>query len=118
MWTAHGVAFVLTGLAAFGQMNTGEISGSIQDATNSLLPGATIVAEQLGTGQRFTAASNSSGEYLFASMPVGVYSLTVSAKNFKQSALPRLDARQRSAETELHPTGGRFKGPGYGDCGT
>ena len=65
MWTARGVVFVLTGLAAFGQMNTGEISGSVQDATNRLLPGVMIVAEQLGTGQRFTAASNSSGEYLF-----------------------------------------------------
>jgi hypothetical protein len=56
-----------------------------------VLPGATIIAQQAGTGQKFSAVSNSSGEYLFAQLPVGVYSLSVSAASFKQSALPRID---------------------------
>ena len=91
MRTATSLAFFLSGLAAFGQMNTGEISGSVQDPTDSALPEATIIAEQAETGQKFTAVSNSSGEYLFAHLPVGVYSLTVSATNFMQSAVPRLE---------------------------
>jgi hypothetical protein len=91
MRTAASVAFFLSGLAALGQMNTGEISGSIQDPTHSALPGATIIADQAETGHKFTAVSNNSGEYLFTQLPVGVYSLTVSATNFKQSALPRLE---------------------------
>ena len=56
-----------------------------------MLPGAMIVAQHLETGQKFTAAANNSGEYLLAQLPVGVYSLTVSAANFKQSALPRIE---------------------------
>lgn len=74
---------------ASGQMNTGEISGSVQDPTGSVLPGATIVAQQAETAQKFVAVTNSSGEYLFPQLPVGVYSLTVTASNFQQSALPR-----------------------------
>ena len=79
------------GLVALGQMNTGELSGSVQDASKGLLPGAMIVAENLGTGQKFAAVANNSGEYLLAQLPVGVYSLTVSAADFKQSVLPRLE---------------------------
>jgi hypothetical protein len=85
------LAFGLSGILAFGQMNTGEISGSVQDRSSSALPGATIVAERAETGQTFTAVSNSSGEYLFAQLPLGVYSLTISAPNFKQSTLARLE---------------------------
>src|SRR5450631_1956683 len=82
---------VLGGFAAFGQMNTGELSGSMQDASKGVLPGAMIVAQHLETGQKFTATANNSGEYLLPQLPVGVYSLTVSATDFKQSVLPRLE---------------------------
>jgi len=84
-------AVVFSAVLAFGQMNTGEISGSEQDVSNSALPGATIVAQHSDTGQKFTAVSNSSGEYLFPQLPVGVYSISVSATNFRQSALSRIE---------------------------
>jgi hypothetical protein len=50
-----------------------------------------VVARQTETGQKFTAVSNSSGEYLFAQLPVGGYAILVSAANFKQSALPLIE---------------------------
>lgn len=81
----------IASFAAFGQMNTGEVSGSVLDVTSSALSGASVVALQMETGQKFTTASNSSGEYLFAQLPVGSYSLTVSAANFRQATLLRLD---------------------------
>ena len=85
------LTLVLCGSAAFGQMNTGELSGSVQDASKAVLPGAMIVAQHLETGQKFTAAANESGEYLLPQLPVGVYSLTVSAADFKQAVLPRVE---------------------------
>ncbi len=91
MRSVHSLALVLSGFVAFGQMNTGEISGNVQDLSNGVLPDATIVAQHAETRQKFTAVSNSSGEYLFAQLPVGVYSLTVSVLDFKQSALPRIE---------------------------
>src|SRR6266404_774799 len=94
MRSVYSLALLLGGfggVVAFGQMNAGELSGSVQDASKGLLPGAMIVAQHLETGQRFTATANSSGEYLLAQLPVGVYSLTVSAADFKQSVLPRIE---------------------------
>src|ERR1700730_12424280 len=84
-------ALLLPAVFAFGQMNTGEVAGSVQDPSGAVLPGASIVVAQAETGQRFTGVSNSAGEYLFAQLPVGVYSLTVAAQNFKQSVLQRLE---------------------------
>jgi hypothetical protein len=72
-------------------MNTGELSGSVQDASKGLLPGAMIVAQHLETRQKFSAVANASGEYLLPQLPVGVYSLTISATDFKQSVLPRVE---------------------------
>jgi hypothetical protein len=85
------LALLLSGLFVFGQMNTGEISGNVRDLSNSVLPGATVVAQQAETRQTFTTVSNNSGEYLFAQLPLGVYSMSVSSPNFKQSALPRIE---------------------------
>ena len=82
---------LLTGLPVLGQMNTGEISGSVQDPSGGRLPEATIVAEQAGTNQKFTTVSNRSGEYLFGQLAVGEYSITASALNFKQTTLTRLE---------------------------
>ena len=76
---------------AFGQMNTGEISGSVQDQLGGLLPGATIVAEQASTGRKFATTSNDAGAYLFPALPVGVYSVKASANSFKQSVLPAFE---------------------------
>ncbi len=72
-------------------MNTGEIAGSVQDALGGALPGATVVAELAQTGQKFTTTSNSSGQYLLTQLPIGTYSVKVSATNFKQSVLPNVE---------------------------
>src|SRR6185369_1211040 len=74
-----------------GQMNTGEISGSVQDALGGSLPGATVVAEQAQTGQKFATTTNNSGHYLLTQLPIGTYTLKVSALNFKQSVLSNVE---------------------------
>jgi hypothetical protein len=87
----HNLVLVVGLQLASAQMNTGEISGSVRDPSGSVLPGATIVAQEAETAQKFTAVSNSAGEYLLPQLPVGAYSLSVTAANFKQLTLPRFD---------------------------
>jgi len=82
---------LLAAMRLCGQMNTGEIAGSVQDALGGALPGATVVAELAQTGQKFTTTSNSSGRYLLTQLPVGTYSLKVSAVSFKQSVLSNVE---------------------------
>ena len=72
-------------------MNTAEVAGSVRDALGGAIPGATVVAEQPQTGQKFAAATNNSGQYLFAQLPIGVYSLKVNATDFKQSVLQGIE---------------------------
>src|SRR5713101_4190243 len=83
--------WLLSAAVVFGQMNTGEIAGTVKDQLGGVLPGATVIAEQAGTGQKFTATSNGAGDYLLAQLPVGPYSVKVSAPDFKQSVLPRFE---------------------------
>ena len=91
MQLRFAIALALGEAIALGQMNTGEIAGSVQDPSGAVLPDATLIAEQGETGQKFTAISNGSGEYLFGLLPVGVYSITASAPNFKRSALSKIE---------------------------
>ncbi len=72
-------------------MNTSDLGGLVQDATGGALPGATIVLRQADTGREFATTSNSAGEYLFAQVPVGAYSVTVTAPNFKPAYLALLE---------------------------
>jgi hypothetical protein len=86
------VPFLLLGaFCLLGQMNTGEIAGSVQDALGGALPGATVVAEQAHTGQKFTTITNVSGQYLLTQLPIGTYSLKINAENFKQSVISNIE---------------------------
>ncbi len=69
----------------FGQMNSGEITGSITDLSGAFVPQATIVALEVVTQQKHTATSNSAGQYLLPQLPLGEYELTVEAQGFKQT---------------------------------
>jgi hypothetical protein len=53
-------------------MNSGELTGSVEDRSGGALAGATVVAEHMATGQKFSAIANSAGEYLLPQLPVGV----------------------------------------------
>lgn len=103
------IALFLAGLGAFAQMNTAEVGGTVQDATGGALPGATVILQQAATAQQYTTQSNGSGEYLFAQLPVGVYSMTASAQNFKQAILVGLelhagDRLRRNLVLEVGPS--------------
>lgn len=76
---------ILALVPAFGQMNTGEISGMVKDASNATIANATVEAEEAHTQQKYTTASNDAGEFLIARLPVGEYKLTVTANGFKHA---------------------------------
>ena len=90
-YSKSAALLLLGALCLLGQMNTGEIAGSVQDALGGALPGATVVAEQAQTGKKFTTTSNGSGQYLLTQLPIGTYTLKVNATNFKQSVLSNVE---------------------------
>ncbi len=86
----------------FGQAGTeGSILGTVQDATGAVIPGAQVTAANLNTGLKRTAVTNETGSFEIFALPIGQYSVAVTAKGFKTWNLARVEitvgARNRIA---------------------
>ena len=74
-----------TATFAFGQnANTGEIKGTVQDATGAVVEGAKVTITNVQTGVTIVSATNSSGIYDVPSVPTGEYTITFSKAGFKE----------------------------------
>ena len=83
-------AFVMIAGAAYGQVTTADIVGTVTDATGAVVSNATVTIVNLGTNETRTATSNASGDYQVTLLPVGHYSIKVAATGFKTSSTPDL----------------------------
>ena len=76
---------VLLALAnfAFGQAETGTISGTVTDSTGAVIGGATITAQNVGTGLTRTTKSTANGSYTILNVPPATYTVTVENPAFE-----------------------------------
>ena len=75
--TLHGVIF--------GQGYYGTVSGVLTDASGAVVQGAKIVLTDQQRGFQFNTTSDSSGRYLFRSIPPGLYSISVEMAGFEKT---------------------------------
>ncbi len=68
---------------AFAQVSTGTITGTVNDATGAVIPNAQVVLTNAGTGAKSTITSNGSGNFTFAGIQSGDYSVTITAPGFQ-----------------------------------
>jgi hypothetical protein len=68
--------------AGFGQTFRGGISGSVTDQSGAVVPKAEITAVETATNTSYKAISSSAGEFAFSNLPLGDYTVTVSAPSF------------------------------------
>ncbi len=71
--------------AAFAQLTTADILGTVTDATGAVVPNATVTLTNTGTNQVRIAQSNGSGDYSFNLLPVGTYTVAAKATGFESS---------------------------------
>ncbi|MBI3667775.1 MAG: carboxypeptidase regulatory-like domain-containing protein, partial [Acidobacteria bacterium] len=64
------------------QTATGQITGAVKDATGAVVPRAKVTLSNQLTGQTRETTTNDSGSFVFALLPVGVYSVTAEQKGF------------------------------------
>jgi hypothetical protein len=84
------VLFLITaGLPA--QTFRGVISGIITDASGAAIAGASVKLDSAATGLSRGATSNTQGEYLFADLPVGLYTITVTQSGFESRKFDRVE---------------------------
>ncbi|HUQ90714.1 MAG TPA: carboxypeptidase-like regulatory domain-containing protein [Bryobacteraceae bacterium] len=88
--------------------STGSLTGVVQDSQGSVIVGAEVTAENSATGLRLPTTANEAGIYLFPSLPVGEYRVSVAYAGFRtkvKSAI-RLQIDQRlTANFELDVAG-------------
>jgi hypothetical protein len=78
---------------AFAQTNTGQIEGVLWDQSRALIPGATVTATHVASNIQVVRVTDSSGEFLFPSLAIGEYTLSVSSPGFKQLTKTGIDLR-------------------------
>ena len=84
--------------AMFGQAYSGTVSGELTDATSAVVTGAKVILTDQEKGFNFQTTSDSSGRYLFRSIPPGVYVVAVEAQSFgkTESAKFKVDVNENA----------------------
>jgi hypothetical protein len=90
------LAALLLASVSYGQ-DRSTIRGTITDATGSLVPGSHVELSSPTTGLHREALSGGTGNYEFASLPVGSYEVKVAKAGFRQVTVS--DILLQSAET-------------------
>ncbi len=86
----YPLAFYLLLLLVFpvmlkAQSTRGELAGNIVDSSGAAIPGAVVLATNEATGGKNDARSTSAGSYRLASLPIGTYTVVVTAPGFATS---------------------------------
>ncbi len=69
--------------SASAQVSTSSINGAVIDSSGAVVAGAKVEAKNEGTGLVFVQNTTSSGNYSFASLTPGSYSVTVTLSGFQ-----------------------------------
>src|ERR1700756_1116181 len=74
---------LLLPVLTYGQAISGDLTGVVKDASGAYVPNATVEITNLATGFKQTATTNAQGEYRFANLPVGHYSVDATSAGLK-----------------------------------
>ncbi|MGB7822701.1 MAG: carboxypeptidase regulatory-like domain-containing protein, partial [Candidatus Sulfotelmatobacter sp.] len=69
-------------MPVWAQYTTARLSGIVSDPSGAVVAAATITVQEVGTGYTQSTNSTSGGQYLFPSLPVGTYQITVSMAGY------------------------------------
>jgi Carboxypeptidase regulatory-like domain len=78
------LAMWLIATPAAAQLDRGQISGTIKDATGGVIPGATVTATNLQTQAPRATVTDGSGFYTFPNLPPGRYSVAAELQGFRK----------------------------------
>ncbi|HEY3742157.1 MAG TPA: TonB-dependent receptor [Bryobacteraceae bacterium] len=75
---------LLASALAFGQAQTGSLSGSVIDANGAAIPGAGVEVRENRTGVTARTVSSDVGVYVFPNLPPGIWTVTAEKEGFKK----------------------------------
>src|SRR5262245_51292950 len=77
-------------LSAIAQTDRGTLTGTVSDTSGAVVPGVTVEAKNVGTGNVYQAGSSETGNFTLPQLPVGTYELTATLPGFKKFVRPSL----------------------------
>lgn len=102
------VCLLICTMMVIAQESTGSMVGSAKDSTGAIIPGAKISIKDMEKGIVVRmVATNSEGQFVIPSLPVGMYEVIVEAAQFKKhiSTGIKLDVNQRRTIDAILETG-------------
>ena len=93
------LAFFSLSAIALGQIGTATISGTVTDASGSVVAGVSVTAIHVATGSKHSATSNMEGFYTLPGLPIGAYTISAEASGFKKTERTGI-----VLEVDDHPT--------------
>lgn len=82
-----GLLILLVMSAAFGQSNTGSMTGVVEDSNGAVVSNATVTITNVGTNESRTVQTDSDGRYEVASLSAGLYKISAKANGFSESTV-------------------------------
>ena len=76
---------------ALAQTVTGSITGAVTDSSGAVIPNAHVTATNTGTGVKTEAQTNGSGAYTIRFLPIGPYTVSVTAPGFSTQTVPQFN---------------------------
>ena len=83
------IAFLFAA-AAFGQSNTGSITGVVTDPNGAVVPNATVTVTNQGTNEARTVQADGEGRYEVPGLSNGVYTIETTASGFQATSVKDL----------------------------
>src|SRR5580700_5717729 len=82
-YTLSAILAAFMAVSAWSQTQLATVSGTITDTTGAVVPGVSLTIVSQGTGLKRSVLTDTAGEYRFAGLPTGNYSLRIEKPGFQ-----------------------------------
>ena len=83
-------AAVILAAAAYAQVLTGTLTGSVVDPTDAVIPGASVTVTDLETNREYKVTSDAAGMFTVTNLPNGFFRVSVDAKGFAKTQIEKV----------------------------
>jgi hypothetical protein len=84
------LAILFTSSVSFAQVDAGAVLGTVRDTSQAVIPGVKVTLTNEDTGVAQTTTSSSTGEYIFAPVKIGTYSVVGEFQGFQRVDHPHV----------------------------
>lgn len=84
--TLLAAAVLVLNVSGLLAQSTGQISGSVRDASGAVIPGAPVVITNQATGVHQAVETNTAGEFILPALTAGTYEVSAEAKGFQKAS--------------------------------